>query len=234
MTGRAALVRSAALALALALVAPAATAATSAWGTTLRFWGFSPDGESAAWSRYETARPRPGAEVRTTEQHEHRRLTDGSWGAPLPGPDPRNPERWAREHDFRRDALDRKTVKEHTHWFTAPEGIYEISIDVGKRLVWELRFDGKAIVRQAFNQLYVEMTPQVYPSPDRRYLVVVMEADTGWSVDADLVLVQLPSAIRDRFIAANRALDEAVARDKPLPVPSPDEYRRHDDDDDAD
>ncbi|MEZ4267813.1 MAG: hypothetical protein R3F39_15680 [Myxococcota bacterium] len=207
--------------MALGTAPPAAEASTSAWGTTLRFWGFAPEGGSAAWSRYETARPKAGGQVRTTEEHEHRRLVDGTWGAPLPGPDPRNPERWARENGFRRDALDRKTVKEHTHWFTAPEGIYEIAIDVGKRLVWELRFDGKAIVRQAFDQLYVQMTPKVYPSPDRRYLVVVMETDTGWSVDATLVLVALPSAIHDRFVEANRALDEAVARDKTLSAPRP-------------
>ncbi|MCB9728067.1 MAG: hypothetical protein H6744_11610 [Deltaproteobacteria bacterium] len=211
----------------LAMAAPTARSAQSAWGTTLRFWGFAPDGSSAAWSRYETQRPRAGQEVHTLEQHEHRRIVDGSFGAPMPGPDPRNPDGWARSHGFRRDALERTTVKDHTHWFTAPEGIYEIAIDVGKRLVWELRFDGKAIVRQAFDQLYVQMLPTVYPSPDRRYLVVVMETDTGWSVNADLVLVPLPASIRERFLEANRALGEAVRRDAPPQPgksdPAPDE-----------
>jgi hypothetical protein len=223
MTSRRVMARAGVALVVIGLCAGLGHAKSSAWGTMVRFWGFSPDGNSAAWSRYETARPRAGSPVRTAETHEHRRVSEGSFGAPLPGPDPRDPDGWARANGFRRDALDRKTVKEHTHWFTAPEGIYEISIDVGKRLVWELRFDGKAIVRQAFDQLYVSMLPMVYPSPDRRHLVVVMETDTGWAVDAQLVLVPLPSTIRDRFLEANRALGEAVARDKPADRSLPDD-----------
>ncbi|MGM0578989.1 MAG: hypothetical protein ACQEXJ_24925 [Myxococcota bacterium] len=177
------------------------------WGTRITMHGWSPDGEHVAYTRTRVV-PGQDDEPERDERGVHWHVVDGQFAetGPTFGADL---ARWAERHDYRLEALQRKRRGERRFWFTGPEGVYELVIDVGKRLVWELRFDGRALVRRAFDKVYVGIEPQLYPSPDRDQAVLVMHLDTGFVVDGAVFPVDLPPRVRDRYREVREALRDA-------------------------
>ena len=184
-------------------------------GTTVVFHGWSPDGRYVAYTRVQrpAAPARRGSRAGKPRVREiHRRIVDGrlAESGPAFGQDIAS---YAREHGYRPGgrpgvALDDRLVR-----FDVPEGSYVFDVQVGDKMYWELSFEGDVIVRRAFDQLYVDVQPELYPSPDRRQAIVVLHLDRGWAMEAAVYPVELPQAIRRRW--------ESLTPTRPAAAPGP-------------
>lgn len=193
------------LGLALGWSAPSVHAGSrsSEWGTRITVHGWSPDGTCVAYTR---TRVTPGEDGPERERRGvHWRVKGGQFAesGPTFGADL---ARYASRHDYHLEPLERRRSGERDFLFSGPEGVYELTVEVGKRLVWELRFDDRTLVRQAFDAVYVDVDAMLYPSADRRQAIVVMHLDRGFMVDGAVYPISLPPRVRERHREVREAL----------------------------
>ena len=169
-------------------------------GTRVTVHGWSSDGRYLAYSRQKTRMKRQGGKAvpRVVTTHVHRRLKSGRFDGR--GPKIRgDASKYAVKRGYVREAPIGYQLDSRLFRFDAPEGSYMVDIRVDDQLGWELSLDGKRLEKKLFNDLYVAAQVQVYPSPTRTSVLVVMHLDTGWRVDAAVYLVPLPPEVTSHW-----------------------------------
>lgn len=165
-------------------------------GTTVEFHGWSPDSQFVAYTRTKrtSTRPRQG-KMRLNRRSHHRRVKDGRFQGTGPvSPDQHIP-RYAERKGYVVADLERLEVSDTETWFVALEGTYKLRFVVGEAVAWELSFEGELIERRAFDSIYVKCEARIYPSPDRRHLLLVMHLDRGWTTEAAVYPMVLPAKV---------------------------------------
>lgn len=169
-------------------------------GTSIEFHGWSPDSEFVAYTRVKHYRSESGKDgpPQLVRRSLHRRVKRGRFRGTGPIGDEHIP-RLAERKGYRVELFERLRIDDTETWFIAPEGTYKLRLSVGKSLIWELSFEDEVVVRRAFDTPYVEHDVHLYPSPDRRSLIVLMHLSTGWTVHGAVYPLALPTRVREAY-----------------------------------
>jgi hypothetical protein len=171
-------------------------------GTSVEFHGWSPDSQYVAYTRTRRTVARRGRrKARLTRRSHHRRVKGGRFSGTGPiGPKEHVP-RYAERRGYITPELDRLEVSDTETWYVALEGTYKLRLSVGDVLTWELVFEDQVIERREFDTIYVSCDARIYPSPDRRHVIVVMHLNRGWNIDGAVYPVTLPAAVAEAWAA---------------------------------
>jgi hypothetical protein len=170
--------------------------------TRIEFHGWSPDSEFVAYTRTKQRRvedPKK-SKPQLTRRSLHRRVKRGRFKGTGPIGDEHIP-RLAERKGYVVEQLERLRVDDEETWYIAPEGTYKLRLSVDKSLVWELSFADEVIVRRAFDTPYVDHDVRLYPSPDRRSVLVIMHLSTGWSLHGAVYPLALPRRVKEAYQA---------------------------------
>ena len=171
-------------------------------GTRVEFHGWSPDSQYVAYTRSRrVATSSRQRKTRLTRRSHHRRVRDGRFRGTGPVSKETHIPRHAERKGYITPQLDRLEVSDTETWFVALEGTYKLRLSIGEVLSWELLFEGQVIERRAFDTIYVHCDARLYPSPDRRHVLLVMHLDRGWRVDAAVYPLTLPATVGEAWDA---------------------------------
>ena len=186
--------------LAMCLCAGASpSSSTGTWGTNLTFHGWSQDSTYVAYTRKRTLRDRRarrGAKV--TVRHAHRRVSDGVL-QPFGARFGKDAGRHARRSGYILEPAPLVEEAPYERRFETSEGTYVFRLHVGEDLRWELLWQDQVLLERPFDTLYVGVRAEIYPSPDRRQVALVLHLDSGWLVDGGFYVAQLPPGARTRW-----------------------------------
>ncbi len=100
-------------------------------------------------------------------------------------------EGFARDKGYVATCLPSRKVGEDRVVFG--EGDDEVVLDIvtGRHLGWRLSRGDKVLATHTFQDIYVDVEADLYPSPDGRQAILVMHLDKGWVVDAAVYPVWL-------------------------------------------
>ncbi|MEE2779336.1 MAG: hypothetical protein VYE15_02350 [Myxococcota bacterium] len=177
----------------------AAPAADGSLGTELSFHGWSPDSTYVAYTRVRSSRdPRNRRATRTTERHAHRRVAEGQL-QPFGTRFGKDAGRFARKHGYLAEPAPLVSQTAYERRYETPEGVYVFRLRVGEDLGWELTWQGQVLMERSFDTLYVDVKAELYPSPDRRHIALVLHLNNGWMVDGGFYVAELPPGARSRW-----------------------------------
>jgi hypothetical protein len=111
----------------------------------------------------------------------------------------RDAGRFARANGYLKEPVEVRVVDPTIREFVAPEGTYRFQVHVGEELRWVFSLGGEVLMEQPFDTLYVGVEAEVYPSPDRRHVALVLHLDTGWLIDGGFYVAGLPGKARERW-----------------------------------
>jgi hypothetical protein len=159
-------------------------------GTTIVFHGWSKDNRHIAY-RWTRVRPRKNRKALVTIRKHHRLVWKNriSGFGPYPG---RDIAAYAKKRGYILSPLKGKEGAK-AHWtFKSARGTYHFRVKAGKRLTWSLSLDNKTLMSERCNNLYVKITPSLYPAPNGKSILIVLKQDTGWSREDVIHLAGVP------------------------------------------